>query len=169
MDPKQLARNLASNAERVCSLVEGMTEEAARWKPDPQSWSILEVINHLLDEERFDFRVRLDIILHRPNEPLPPIDPQGWVSARRYNENDLNETLKSYLAERQASLTWLAGLGDADWQASITNQWGNITAGNMLAAWATHDILHMRQLVELHYALMVEAVKPYDGIYAGEW
>ena len=86
MDPAQLTQIMALNAERIRALAAGVAPDAARWKPDPETWSILEVVNHLYDEERLDFRVRLDTILHRPEEPWPRIDPQGWVTERRYND-----------------------------------------------------------------------------------
>jgi len=63
MNPSYLIGQLGENAGRIAALVRGVTPENVRWKPDPASWSILEVINHLWDEEREDFRVRLGIIL----------------------------------------------------------------------------------------------------------
>jgi hypothetical protein len=82
------------------TLVAGMTLAEARTRPAPESWSALEVICHLCDEEREDFRQRLDIILHRPQEPFPPIDPQGWVTTRHHNERDLAEMIDNFAAER---------------------------------------------------------------------
>ena len=67
MDHLAIARQLAYNAETIHSYVNGLTVEQARWKPTPNDWSILEVINHLYDEEREDFRVRIDYTLHRPD------------------------------------------------------------------------------------------------------
>ena len=103
---------MASNAERIRALVQGVSDEQARWRPSATSWSILEVINHLFDEEREDFRVVLDHILH-PDQPWPDrgsIDPLGWVTARRYNERDLDESLNNFLTAREDSLAWLRGL-----------------------------------------------------------
>ncbi len=37
------------------------------------------------------------------------------------------------------------------------------------AAWAAYDVLHVRQLVELKWQYLVEAVEPYGVEYAGEW
>ncbi len=42
-------------------------------------------------------------------------------------------------------------------------------AGELLAAWVAHDNLHMRQLVELRRARLVNLTAPYDVSYAGEW
>jgi hypothetical protein len=88
MKTMELARFIslmADSAQRIRALADGVSEEQARWKPDQKSWSILEVVNHLLDEEHEDFRAFLDIALHRPDEPRPKIAPEAWVTERRYN------------------------------------------------------------------------------------
>ncbi len=79
MEIQSYSAQMASNAASIASLSRWVSDEQARWKPDSQSWSILEVINHLYDEERQDFRLRLEYILFRPGQPWEPIDPQGWV------------------------------------------------------------------------------------------
>lgn len=170
MNLDRMIAQLALQAGRIRALAEGATDEQARWRPSPESWSILEVVNHLYDEEREDFRVRLDYILNRPGELAPPIDPQGWVTARAYNDRNLAESLDQFLAERQRSLGWLRGLGQPDWSASVMTPWGRaLRAGDMAAAWVAHDLLHTRQLVELHWAWTQALVRPYETAYAGDW
>lgn len=160
---------MASNAERIRRLVQDVSTEQARWKPDAESWSVLEVVKHLYDEEREDFRVRLDIILHRPDEAWPKIDPQGWVTARRYNDGDLVSDLDGFLREREASLAWLQTVAGADWEKTYTAAFGPIKAGEMFAAWVAHDLLHLRQLVELQWAYLNRKLAGYSTRYAGEW
>ncbi len=169
MDIEHLAAQMAENAARIRALVRGVSEQQARWRPDPASWSILEVVNHLLDEERQDFRVRLDYTLHRPGEPWPPIDPGGWVTERKYNEKDLEASLDSFLSEREASLAWLRELAAPDWEAMHETSFGPIAAGDVFAAWVAHDLLHMRQLVELHWAYTTTELEPHRVDYAGTW
>lgn len=162
-------QQMTDNAERIRVLVQGVSDEQARWRPDADAWSIVEVVNHLYDEEREDFRVRLDIILHRPADKWPAIDPQGWVRKRNYNERDIEASLQNFLAERHASLEWLRGLSSPDWDTEYEAHFGPIRAGDMFAAWVTHDQLHMRQLVELHRAYTEHLVEPYSLDYAGSW
>ena len=78
------------------------------------------MVNHLVDEEREDFRVRVDYILHHPGLPWPPINPKGWVTERLYNQRDLVQSVDDFLKERRKSLAWLKELDDPDWQASVT-------------------------------------------------
>jgi hypothetical protein len=169
MDMDRLLSQMAQDAERVRALVQGASEQQARWKPDSDSWSILEVVNHLLDEEREDFRVRLDYTLFRPGEPWPPINPVGWVTEREYNQQDLDASLARFLSEREASIVWLRALPAPDWDAAYQAPWGPITAGDLFASWVAHDLLHMRQLLELHWAYITAELEPYKPDYAGEW
>jgi len=169
MDQNELILQLESNARRIQAMVEGIPTDQARRRPDPEAWSLLEVVNHLSDEEQFDFRVRLDLILHNPSSPWPPIDPQGWVTARKYNERELADSLQKFMEERSRSLAWLRRLGQVNWEARVPTPWGSISAGDMLAAWVTHDLLHMRQLVEWLHSAVIQLSQPYDGEYAGPW
>ena len=169
MDVEHLASEMAGNAARVAALVQRIPERQARWRPDRGTWSMLEVINHLWDEEREDFRVRIDYTLHRHGEPWPGIDPGGWVTQRRYNERNLEESVAGFLSAREASLAWLRQLGAPDWGTPYEAPWGTIRAGDVFASWVAHDLLHTRQLVELHWAYPQGQVQPSSTNYAGEW
>jgi hypothetical protein len=170
MNYKKAIAHLRENSEIIRIMVQDVADETARHKPDADSWSILEVINHLYDEEREDFREHLDQILHRPDEAWSQIDPQGWVTERGYNGRSLPDSLAHFLQERQRSLDWLEELETPHWDAVRATPWRHqITAGDMLASWVAHDLLHMRQLVELKWAATLPDLEPYRVDYAGEW
>lgn len=164
-----LYQELARGVDTIRLLVAGMTEAEARSRPSPEAWSVLEVVCHLYDEEREDFRQRLDIILHRPDEEFPPIDPEEWITARQYNQRDLAEMLGNFAAERARSLAWLNQQAASNWDTEYTNEFGSLKAGDMFAAWVAHDNLHMRQLVELRRSRLLSLTTPYDVEYAGAW
>ncbi len=170
MNFNNFTARLSKNVETIHSLARGVADEQARWKPAPEEWSILEVINHLYDEEREDFRTRLDLLLHHPDRPWPGIDPQGWAVERRYNDRELKKSLNSFIQERQRSISWLEGLSLPDWEACYEHPTaGKISAGNLLACWLAHDFLHIRQLTELHWKYLSLLAKPYTLDYAGPW
>ena len=88
MELNLMINRLQTNAERIRVLVEGVGADDARWKPAPDAWSVLEVVNHLFDEEREDFRVRLDIVLDHPDTLLVQ-----WTihqKCTRLTQNNLN-------------------------------------------------------------------------------
>ena len=169
MELERMITQLAENAKRIEAFVRDITDFQGHWKPDENTWSTVEVINHLYDEERLDFRVRIEYTIHKPGAEWPTIDPEGWVIEHAYNERDFNDSLANFQAERQASIAWLAGLSNPDWELSYQAPFGAIKAGDVLAAWVAHDLLHTRQLVELEWLCMVELVRPYDVRYAGGW
>ena len=169
MEFSRLYQELANGLLVIPALLSGISQAEAVENPDVDSWSILEVMCHLYDEECEDFRVRLDLILHNPTRDWPPIDPQGWVKVRQYNQRSLAEIQQRWLAERQRSLVWLDGMADANWEAFVEAPFGVIRAGDMLSAWAAHDNLHIRQLVELRRFHLIRMANPYDLRYAGDW
>jgi hypothetical protein len=170
IDLQQTRARLEANGKAIRALVSALEPEQAGWRPDADAWSILEVINHLADEEAEDFRQRLDLCLHRPETAWPAIDPQGWITDRGYAARDLSESLARFEAERDRSLAWLAGLEAPDWdRANVHPVFGAMSAGSLLRSWLAHDLLHIRQLCELQYAWTVAQSEPYDPGYAGEW
>lgn len=170
MDIAPYIRRLRANVTVFQGLVGGVTRQQARWKPTPDQWSILEVVAHLADEEVLDFRTRLDLTLHRPEEAWRPIDPPRWAVDRRYNEGILEDTFQRFTNERARSVAWLEGLGGADWDRRHAHpRLGDIRAGDLLTSWVGHDLIHIRQINRLHRQYLVEVQSPYSAEYAGNW
>ncbi len=169
MNLEKAVKQLNSQGKAILALGKGLSIEQARWKPGPEDWSILEVLNHLVDEEQLDFRRHLHHILYTPQEPWPEIAPQDWVIAKKYNLLGLDQTLKNFKSEREKSIDWLNSLNNPDWNLSIKLSWGKLSAGDMLASWLAHDLLHLRQLVDLRYHLTNSDSMPFNIDYAGKW
>lgn len=169
MEFQTLYQELSYSTEMIRALLAGINQEESEIKPNPESWSILEVVCHLYDEEREDFREHLDFILHRQNEEWHRIDPDGWVTEREYNKQNLNEMQVKFFAERWKSLEWLRGLEETEWETTYTSQFGSMKAGEMFACWVAHDNLHVRQLTELRRNRIEWITQPYDIEYAGDW
>lgn len=165
----ELYQEMVNSTEIIRALTANISQEDAQVKPSPETWSILEVVCHLYDEEREDFREHLDFILHRQSEEWHKIDPQDWVATRKYNEQNFIEMQIKFFEERGKSLDWLIDLADADWEITYTSEYGSVPAGEMFAAWVAHDNLHIRQLVELKRFQIERMTKPYLIEYAGEW
>jgi hypothetical protein len=169
MEFKTLYAELVNSTEMIRALFASITQEEAQLKPTQDAWSILEVVCHLHDEEREDFREHLDFILHRQNEAYHLIDPQGWVTERQYNQQNFVQMQERFFAERKKSLEWLQEISGSDWNTTYTSDYGSVTAGEMFSCWIAHDNLHIRQLVELRRARIENITKPYPIGYAGDW
>jgi hypothetical protein len=164
-----LYNEFTNSTEMIRALLAGIGAEEARVKPSKGTWSILEVICHLHDEEREDFREHLDFILHRQQEEWHAIAPQAWVKERKYNQQDFGRMKVKFFHEREKSLAWLKTLKNTDWNITYRSKWGPMRAGDMFASWVAHDNLHIRQLVELRRWLIEKDSKPFKIRYAGDW
>lgn len=161
---------MRNSADAIAALIQDVPVTQAHWKPAADAWSILEVICHLYDEERDDFRQRLDLTLYHPDQEPPAIDPEGWVVARGYAQRDHQSMVAAFLEERQHSLAWLNQLGDQNWEQSVNHpRTRGLRAGDLLVAWAAHDLLHIRQLNELRYLYLAHNAAPFAPAYAGDW
>jgi hypothetical protein len=170
MNPNAIIRRLELYPRALRAAVECVTSDDARFKPPSGAWSILEIVNHLADEEVEDFRTRTRSVLEDPLKPPPPIDPEGWARDRRYNERDLRESVDRFVREREASIAWLRSLKSPDWNRAYQHpKFGPLAAGLFLASWAAHDALHLRQIAKRLYDLAARDGEPYSVRYAGEW
>jgi hypothetical protein len=169
MEFETLYQEVTHSTEMIRSLLAGLTQTEAQVKPNPESWSILEVVCHLYDEEREDFREHLDFILTRQNEEWHPIDPERWVTERNYNQKVFHEMRENFFDERSKSLEWLKSMQGADWDKVYTSEYRSMSAGNMFTSWVAHDNLHIRQLTELRRHRIEYIAKPYEIGYAGDW
>ena len=169
MEFKILYQELVNSTEMIRSLLAGIRQAEAQIKPSRSSWSVLEVVCHLYDEEREDFREHLDFILHRQYEEWHPIAPTAWVKLRKYNEQNFNSMRNKFFRERATSLDWLKKIRNSDWNTAYKSKWGTMRAGDMFACWVAHDNLHIRQLTELRRRHIERITKPYHIQYAGDW
>ena len=169
MDLARTIEQMERSARSIEALCRSQTFPAD-WKPTPDRWSLLEIVAHLADEEREDFRPRLDRTLHEPERDWDPIDPAGWVTSRDYASRDLETELNAYLEERARSVEWLRSLDAPDWSAARTHPVaGTLHAGDLLAAWVNHDLLHLRQITRLQFERVEAEAGRYHSEYAGEW
>ena len=169
MDLQFYIQQLSNSANAIHAVSQDVSDQQARWKPNPASWSMLEMINHLYDEERDDFRAHLQGALQVPVAPFPSFDPQKWVTEHQYMEREFAPSLEDFMLERVNSLAYLKSLGEVNWQAAYDMPWGKLSAGDLMVSWAAHDLLHLRQLNELRYAYVNQITAPFSVKYAGEW
>src|SRR5690349_14803700 len=167
---QELYREMTQSTEIIHAMLNGLSQADAQVKKSPRVWSILEVTCHLYDEEREDFRKRLQFILDDQEGIWPPITPFQWVITRKYNEQNFNKMQTKFFKEREISLVWLKTLKNTDWDIRYQVKKDRIiSAGEMFASWVAHDNLHIRQLTELRRRLIEQKTKPYKIGYAGDW
>ncbi len=167
MEWQRLVNQLETSGRILADIFIDTGDDELRWKPSPERWSMLEVLVHLWDEEKDDFRHRLALTLEDPLQEWSPIDPEGWVDERRYNQRDPAAALAGFRQERAASLEWLRGLDHPAWGHGHEHpQLGVMRAGDLMASWTAHDYLHIRQISNLRIEYLAVKAAPYSTRYA---
>ena len=171
MDPAWVIDRLESNVSVFQGQLRLVRSPQAMWKPAPDEWSIVEVVNHLVEEETDDFRMRLRFLLEDPAKEWPDIDPQRSVEERHFNSRDLQESLHRFARERARSVEWLRTLPlQINWQAAHTHpKAGTLRAGDLLCSWLAHDLIHVRQINTLHYEYQAMTCPEFSAAYGGNW
>ena len=169
MDSKYIYEQLEGNIKVYNDFFENTPGQLIFWRNQPDKWNLLEIICHLYDEEREDFRQRLKCVLEDPEKPLPSIDPQGWVASRNYASRDFKEMSHKFLEERRQSVQYLKSLKNPAWEnAFIHPKFGPLTAKLFLSNWLAHDYLHFRQIIKLKFDYL--AFQSHETLdYAGKW
>ena len=98
VDMEEITRRLKSNAEGICILLETLSEEQAEWKPAPDIWSMKDVIEHVYNEERLDFRRHLKEMLSEPPQPWGEFSHEDYIKVDNYLQ-----ALEGFLREREDS------------------------------------------------------------------
>lgn len=170
MNHQQIINELERNASVFRSLLSGVNRQAASWRKSADKWCLLEIVNHLYDEEREDFRARVKHCLETPEDHMPGIRPQHWVKERNYMERDFEDSVAKFLEERKVSLSWLRSLKNPNWQSENYHRYiGKVTAEFFLANWLAHDYLHIRQINGSLFHFHQAQVGGNSLEYAGEW
>jgi len=171
LDPGAIRDRLARfpAALRAAAAVASPVDQ--RWKPAPEHWSILEVCCHLLDEEREDFRPRAELTLRDPTLDWPKLDLEQVSERRGYSQRDAARILDEFAAARSANIGWLDSIAaGADWSRAKSHpKFGPLAAGMLLASWAAHDALHLRQIAKRLHDLAARDAGPSSVQYAGDW
>ena len=164
-----ITEQLHKNKYVFQALLEDIDQEFVSWRPKPDKWCMLEIVCHLYDEERLDFRFRTQWVLEKPGVTPPPFNPLDWVKEHNYKGQDYDTMVAKFLMERQASIRWLQDLVDPDWSSSYKHATqGNLTAKHYLDNWLAHDYLHMRQIIKYKFNYLEHTSR--DNLdYAGIW
>jgi hypothetical protein len=117
----------------------------------PETWSPFDIVGHLVHGERTDWMERTRRIFeHGPAKPFEPFDRFAQV------EDSRGKTMADLLDEfgrlRAANLVALRSLSIEPSQFGLRGRHpalGEVTLGQLLATWVTHDLGHIAQITRV--------------------
>ena len=131
---------------KLARLLKGVSTAKLRKRPQPNKWSVAEIIAHMADAEiAAGWRMRL--ILGAPGVPIIGFDQDSWVTALHYHKRNTRKALEQFRVLRQANLALLKTLTREQWkQHGIHAERGPESMETITRMFAGHDINHIRQI-----------------------
>lgn len=146
---KQIAPRYLGNIAALHGFGVDIQEHHWNQHPDPNEWSPLEIVVHLLESECNVQRPRLETILAEDNPFLvnPPTPPRP--NSRDLSQIDGQQTIEEFAAERMKTIDILSELSDEQWIRTARHSvFGPTSLLEMAAFTARHDHLHINQLCQ---------------------
>jgi len=130
-------------------LTAGLSADDVARPEAPAKWSILQVVEHLTDQELVNgFRLRSIVAEVEP--PLRGYDQDLWATRLRYGAAGLEPVLDELRALRQRNLRLYSALSEDELdRVGLHSERGPESARRLRALTAAHDLLHRRQIARI--------------------
>jgi len=147
-----------TTAARLARLIEEIPPRVMRRRPAPGSWSILEVLVHMVDAE-LAYGWRLRNMLATPGVALPWWDQDEWARRLAYPRRRPVQAVDWFRALRESNLALLAAVPRRRWSTcfGIHEVRGRISVLELVRQEAGHDLAHLLQIRRLLVPLRVRA------------
>ncbi len=147
LQPGMIAPQYRGNIAALHGLLAEVKPHQWQQRPDPNEWSILQILCHLMQSEAPVHRARLQAILERDDPFIaapPPPGPDIPICC-----SDGYEALRRFQQEREETLRLLASASPAQWQRAARHSiFGFTNLLEMAHFTAQHDRLHITQLCQ---------------------
>jgi hypothetical protein len=150
MDLAEARSTLARTPKALDTMLAGLSPWWLHRDDGPGTWSAYDIVGHLLVGDESDWLPRIRMIRrHGTSRPFEPFDRQAMLG-RDPEPGDV--LLARFRAARRASLDELALLDltpdDLD-RRGLHPEFGEVTLGQLVAAWVAHDLTHLAQVGEV--------------------
>jgi hypothetical protein len=147
----------------LSALLEGLPDTWSRATEGEGTWSPYDVIGHLIHGERTDWIPRARHIMAGETRPFDPFDRTAQF--KESQGKSLGELLSEFSELRRESLAALAALNLTDEDLSrkgLHPALGEVTLGQLLAAWVVHDLDHVTQVARTMAKVYAKATGPWS-------
>ena len=146
MTGQQIIDALRALPGQIEELVQGLSEEALRWRPSPGEWSIKEVCCHLRDSSEIDGE-RIRLMLSEDDAFLPSYDQEALARERDYQNESMPLVLTAVRAFSGGLAYLLGKLDEGEWQRTGRHEErGPISIAQYAQLLADHAREHLGQI-----------------------
>jgi uncharacterized damage-inducible protein DinB len=133
------------------ALLDDISSEWTAHNEGGESWSVFDVVGHLVHGEQMDWMTRTEIILSDSNErEFEPFDRFAQFESSK--GKTLKQILDAFTQLRSTNISKLRELNIQDKdliRTGIHPTFGQVTLSQLLSAWVVHDLNHISQIVRV--------------------
>jgi len=132
------------------------------------TWSVYDVVGHLIIGEKTDWIPRMKIILGEGDKHFIPFD--RFAQFRESKGKTLDQLLDEFAGLREKNIIELRSIQLDEQTLSrkgMHPQFGEVSLSELLASWVVHDLTHIDQIARvmaMQYEAAVGPWKAYMGI-----
>jgi len=137
-----ILRTLKTQGIETVAYLRALSEDRGWYRPSDDSWSLREIVGHLLDFERLMVCAALHFARgHECN--MPGMSAQGWVEASEYDERTLADLCNELEKLRGANVQMFSSFGIQDWLRKGSVDEDPYTPRGIAWSLAGHTNFHM--------------------------
>ncbi len=143
---RALIEQYAAGADRPAQAIVGLTPDELDRYPEPQTWSIREIILHLMDSDLIS-TYRMKRVIAEDNPPLLRYDEAAFARQLCYNQLNVTAATEVFRLNRRMMADILRRLPDAVFERSgLHNERGPWTLAAMIQTYVEHLEHHLRHV-----------------------
>ena len=147
------------------ALLRGLPESWTHRDEGEGSWTVFDVVGHLIHGERTDWMPRARRILESGNTKAFDVFDRGGHKEEILGKS-MEQLLDQFAKERAENVSALRALNlssmDLD-RPGLHPALGAVTMSQLLATWAAHDLTHLHQISRIMAHQYREAVGPWSA------
>ncbi len=156
-----LVKALAATPDLVAALAAGLDAGTLSRRPEPEEWSMKEVLAHLMELDSRLFLPRLSLMATEDRPRFVAFDPVAWARERDRREGRFEDDLATFRRARAEAVAYLAtlpaGAGD---RPGLSGFFGPLSLAQYVTHMADHDLEHLAQMRAGRAAVRAEPVPP---------
>jgi hypothetical protein len=157
---EKLIERYAIGPKLLREALERAPEEMRKWRPDPDEFSVHEVIVHCADSET-NSHGRIRYLMTEDNATIIGYDPPVWAQAFHYLDHPIEAAMSTVEAVRANTVPILRRATEEQWSHVGTHtEMGPYSAETWLEVYAAHCYDHARQIDAVVEAWQAQQGKP---------
>ncbi|MBX2890068.1 MAG: DinB family protein [Saprospiraceae bacterium] len=156
---------LERTPDALHTMLHQISEDWTYQNEGPDTWSVFDVVGHLLHGEKTDWIPRATLILSdRADKTFEPFD--RFAQYETSKGKNIQTLLEEFRDARKESLSELRRLNisDADLRKTgIHPTFGEVTLAQLLSTWVVHDLNHVAQIARIMAKQYKEEVGPWTA------